>query len=50
VNQDYKAGFKVNANVVITASRLVADDWVKEVTAKGHDGKKLLAEARAAAR
>jgi len=29
------------------ASEVVATDWVKEVTAKGHDGKKLLAEAKA---
>jgi hypothetical protein len=28
-----------------TAS-VVADDWVKEVSAKGIDGKKLLSEAR----
>lgn len=32
------------------AANSVADEWVKEVTAKGYDGKRLLAEARAAAR
>jgi TRAP-type C4-dicarboxylate transport system substrate-binding protein len=30
------------------AAQSVTDDWVKDVTAKGYDGKKLLEEARAA--
>jgi len=34
----------------VKASEGVAEQWVKEVTAQGHDGRRLLKEAREAAR